>query len=108
MQCLQPADPDVQKHFIQKRYNLKIQLAIKLYTMDIKQRAIHLFKHVNVSIFYVVVLNFQFFNLQVLSISFALALIANVFFQLFDDFVVYWTFISIVFHFSHCFPINTK
>lgn len=50
MQCLQPVDPDIQKHFIQKQYNLKIQQAIKLFTMDIKQRAIHLFKHVNVSI----------------------------------------------------------
>lgn len=47
MQCLQPVDPDEQKCAIQQQYEAKIQQAIKLFTMDVQQRSIHLFKHVN-------------------------------------------------------------
>lgn len=47
MQCLQPVDPDVQKHRILGKYKQQ-QQAIKLSTTsDNQQRIIHLFKHVN-------------------------------------------------------------
>lgn len=48
MQCLQPVDPDQQKQSIQKRYDTRIQQAIKSFSMDIQQRAIYLCKHVSI------------------------------------------------------------
>lgn len=47
MQCLQPVDPDAQKQHILKKYEKNLQQAIELFTLDMQQRSIHLFKHVN-------------------------------------------------------------
>lgn len=55
MQCLQPVDPDVQKHRILKQYEQQ-QQAIKLCTLDNQQKIIHLFKHVNLMSFFLFVL----------------------------------------------------
>lgn len=47
MQCLQPVDPDAQKQHILKKYEQNLRQAIELFTLDMQQRSIHLFKHVN-------------------------------------------------------------
>lgn len=58
MQCLQPVDPDVQKHRILKQHEQR-QQAIKLYTLDNQQKIIHLFKHVNFAPFFCVFCHFH-------------------------------------------------
>lgn len=51
MQCLQPVDPDAQKHQILEKYDTDLQRAIKLYSLDMQQKSNHLLKHV-IRIFY--------------------------------------------------------
>lgn len=52
MQCLQPVDPDAQKHQIRQHHELHLQQAIKLFSCDVQQRSYHLLKHVNLFVQY--------------------------------------------------------